>query len=172
MHICCCNTCQIFFPFLHSINNNVCCLHSINVKSWTKLESCPSHPYIENLKITQYEYSALTRIKGSTVSLEIAPANLQHCRERKALLLWPLLGVWICYVVSNAFHAFPCDSSNVNGPYDILSGSTKPGQCFLSCAKISLVHKTWIQLFCQQVFSKSMYLLGNLNIHVKQESSH
>ena len=31
----------------------------------------------------------------------------QHT-EWRGLLLWPLLRVWMCYVVSNAFHAFPC----------------------------------------------------------------
>ena len=51
----------------------------------------------------------------------------------------------MCYMVYNAFHEFPSDSSNVIVPYNIPSGPTKTWPMFLDCifspSKIRLVEK-------------------------------
>ena len=70
-------------------------------------------------------------------------------------------GVWICYKVSNVFHALPHENLNVTGSYKIPSGSTKTWpvfpDCIFSCTKIHLVRETnvcpapnlaFVALFC------------------------
>ena len=70
-------------------------------------------------------------------------------------------GVWICYKVSNVFHALPHESLNVTGSYKIPSMSTKTWpvspDCIFSCTKIHLVRETnvcpdpnlaFVALFC------------------------
>ena len=49
--------------------------------------------------------------------------------------------------VSNAFHAFPRDSSNVIGPYTIFRyGPPKPGQCSLTVFSQAQKYARFIRL--------------------------